>query len=75
MAIIEKLIVMQKDCAKLEYYDNDQASRRLKQDFIDLRKNELEKFHRHILSVRDEVIDKYNQSKKRKNHEQQSEEL
>lgn len=70
MAIINKLIVMQKDCAKLEYYNNDQASRRLKLDFIDLRDNEMIDFHKLILSIREEINNTYNKSKKPRKDEQ-----
>jgi hypothetical protein len=73
MAIIDKLIKMQTDCAKLEYYDNDQASRRLKQDFNDLRENEIKDFHKRILSIREEINNKYNQSKKKKKDEHNEE--
>jgi hypothetical protein len=68
-AVIGKLTKMAADCAKLEYYDNDQASRRIKLDIIDLRDNEMKNFHRFILSIREEINQKYNKSKKQRKDE------
>lgn len=65
--IIDKLMVMAKDAATLEYVDNDQASRRLKMGFVSLRDNEFDALHKNILSIREEINSKYNQSKSKKN--------
>lgn len=66
MSIIEELSALGEDAAKLEYYDNDQASRRLKYEFIRIRDNSMVAFHKHILSIREEINNKYNQSKNKK---------
>lgn len=60
------------DCAKLEYYDNDKASRRLKLDILNLRDNEMKNFHKLILAIREEINNKYNQSKKPKKDESEA---
>lgn len=68
--VIAKLVEMSADAAKLEYYDNEQASLRLKRGFIHLRDNELNKLHKNIISLREEINNKSNQSKKIRKDEQ-----
>lgn len=62
--VINKLVEMSADAAKLEYYDNEQASLRLKKGIVDLRDGELKTLHRFIIDLREEINNKHNQSKK-----------
>lgn len=68
--VIGKLMEMSEDAAKCEYYDNDQASRRLKMTFVNLRDKEMKVLYRAIVALREEINSKYNQSKKQRKDEQ-----
>lgn len=68
--VISKLVAMSEHAAKLEYHDNDRASRDLKLAFINLRENELNILHRNILLIRDEINNKTYKPKNRKDERQ-----
>lgn len=67
---INKLVSISGDAAKLEYYDNEQASLRLKKDLVDFRDNEFKNLHRFVIDIREEINNKHNQSKKTRKDEQ-----
>ena len=56
-AAIFKLSDMSADIAKLEYYDNDDASRRVKLGLVNFENNEFKALKRSVLGVR-EVVNK-----------------
>lgn len=68
--VIAKLVELSADAAKLEYTDNEQASLRLKRDFVHIRDQEITTLHKNIISIREEINNKHNQSKKTRNDEQ-----
>lgn len=78
--VIAKLVSMAPECAKLEYTDNDQASRRIKRSITELKNNELKEFTEFIFDLRAQINSipsrkktNANQSfnlKKTNNHEQ-----
>lgn len=55
------------DVAKLEYYDNDDASRRVKLGLVNFENNEFKALKRSVLGVREVVNKNKSQSKKQKN--------
>lgn len=65
-AAILKLSDMAYDVAKLEYYDNDDASRRVKLGLVNFENNEFKALKRSILGVREIVNKNKSQSKKQK---------
>lgn len=67
---INKLVSISADAAKLEYYDNEQASLRIKKDLVDFRDNEFKNLHRFVIDLREEINNKHNQSKKTRKDEQ-----
>lgn len=53
--VITALVALHADAAKLEFVDNDLASRRLKRDLAKLEITELKAFKRAVLNTRDEM--------------------
>lgn len=68
--VIAGLVALSNDAAKLEYGDNEQASLRLKRGIVHLRDTQLKKLHIEIISIREEINNKHNQSKKQRSDEQ-----
>lgn len=50
--VINALVALSPDCAKLELMDNDQASKRLKRDLSALKETELKEFTDLVFGVR-----------------------
>lgn len=67
---IASLVEMSADAAKLEIHDNDQASRRLKQNIKDFEVKKLKPFKEKVLDIR-QLIN--NKNPKNKNNESESE--
>lgn len=53
--LINDLMALRTDAAKLELVDNDTASRRLKRDLYAVECNSLKAFKRAVLDTRDEI--------------------
>jgi len=53
--MILALTNMSADAAKLEYYDNDQASRRLKRDIVNFEHDHLQPFKTDVKSLRETI--------------------
>lgn len=64
-AAITSLVNMSSDASKLEYYDNDQASRRLKQAVVDFRHDELGNLEKAIKEIRSTINNKSNLKKQK----------
>lgn len=64
---ITKLVSLGMHLSKLEYHDNDSATRDAKKILREFKEGELNRLQKQIFSVREEVVkNKYNQKKQRK---------
>lgn len=60
---IQRLINMNADAAKLEYYDNDMASRRLKKEIVDFEHGELKNLKDAVKDIRESINTKKQKTK------------
>lgn len=55
---------MSEDAAKLELFDNDNASRRIKRDITDFKNGPLKKFSDEIVKIREHINNKTTKTQK-----------
>jgi hypothetical protein len=53
--IIADFVAMGNDVAKLEYYNSDEASLRLKRAIVEINHGKLKNFHKYVISLREEI--------------------
>lgn len=60
---IKALVDMHADAAKLEFFDNDEASRRLKRDIVDFEHTELKNLKEAVKKIREAINSRPSRSK------------
>lgn len=61
---VDSLMAMSEDAAKIELFDNDQASRRLKRDITAFKNGPLEKLTTEVYKIREHINNKTTKTKK-----------